>query len=74
MVLLYLTDTALWELVVNGFDRRYTITTIIVLGITDTTETFKFESPTLWKRLVLNRRHLAIGVSNADRFRVSWDP
>ena len=40
MVLLYLADTALWELVVNASDRRYTITAIIVLGITDTAKAF----------------------------------
>ena len=46
MVLLYLVDTALWELVVNGSDHRYTITAIIVLGIVDTVGTFRFKVPT----------------------------
>ena len=52
MVLLYLADTALWELVVNASDRRYIITAIIMLGIADTGETFKFESPTYRSILV----------------------
>ena len=47
MVLLYLADIALWELVVNASDCRYTITAIIVLGIADTVEVFSCEAPTL---------------------------
>ena len=74
MVLLYLVDTALWELVVNGFDHRYTITAIIVLGIIDTAETSNFESSTLQKHLVLNCRHLTFGVFDTDRFGVSRYP
>ena len=47
MVLLYLADTMLWELVVNGSDPQYTITAIILLGIAKNAENFMFESLTL---------------------------
>ena len=74
MVLLYLVDTALWELVVYASDHRYTITAIIVLGIADTAEAFSCEAPTLQRYRGVIHRPVACRVSNRRRFYDYQDP